>query len=226
MSNRELAAAIAGPGFKQEDSPGEALIGAIGLIFDLADERNRHAKRASWSGDTEGPAYDGLDLLAHEQGQLNYPLEHRTDREARVDGIWDSAQLRATVSHLVNELAAAGYPGAIIYYAPTDRPGYGGPRGEPAPWWSQFWVAYHNPTFDLGLGPLFADDLLFGSFNFGGDSPQVQKIIDIIKRYKPGHWVCRAVEVTSGGPVFADDLLFGSFEFEDGGVATSITVTG
>lgn len=197
------------PPVLRDDEAGQAfMLGAIAATANFLQEGFREASRAYNLTDGVGPALDALDAIASEQGQVNYLTETTENRITRLSNVWDSAPLRGEESQLIAELALAGYPGASVQYSFT-RPSQPGPRGEPGPWWSQFWVLFENPSFSIELGPIIGDDLVIGdSWVIPGPNPDVTVITQIVKKYSPGHWICRRVEFATG-PVIGDSLVIG-----------------
>lgn len=196
------------PPVLRDDEVSQAFMGVIASTANFVQEAFRFACRAYNLTDGVGPALDALDPIAAEQGQVNYPTETTENRITRLAGVWTSAPLRGEESQLINELALAGYPGATLQYSFT-RPSQPGPRGEPAPWWSQYWVVYENPSFSLDLGPIIGEDLIIDdTWVISGPNEHVNVITQIVKTYGPAHWICRTVEF-SEGPLIGDDLVIG-----------------
>lgn len=197
------------PPILRDGEAGQALMGVIAASANYVQEAFRFSCRAYNLSDGVGPALDALDPIAAEQGQINYPTETTENRITRLANVWTSAPLRGEESQLITELALAGYPGASIQYSYT-RPSQPGPRGEPGPWWSQFWVVYENPSFDLDLGPIIGDDLVIGSWTISGFNEHVNVITKIVQKNSPAHWICRQVEFATG-PIIGDSLVIGSW---------------
>jgi hypothetical protein len=95
------------------------------------------------------------------------------------------------------------------------RPYALGPRGEPAPYWSQFWI-----VFAFGYHPVTGPPTPWGQFVWGDTGEWVWRpagysrdfsrtIRGIIKKWKPSRWVCRGflfktgVQLQWGEPGFA-----------------------
>lgn len=194
----------------RDGEAGQAFMGVMAATANYVQEAFRFASRAYNLTDGVGPALDALDPIAAEQGQVNYPTETTENRITRLSNVWTSAPLRGEESQLITELALAGYPGASIQYSFT-RPSQLGPRDEPAPWWSQFWVVFENHVFTIDLGPVIGEDLVIGdSWVIPGPNEHVNVITRIIQKYSPGHWVCRRVEFSTGASVIGNSLVIGN----------------
>lgn len=181
-----------------------------GLTSDLLSEGMSLAAKTGWILDPQSPD-DTLPLFASERRLPRYPLETAPQHRARLHDAWQaySAIGEATI---VRQLELAGYPGAQIEF----RSWFPGPLGEPAPYWSQFWV-----FFPIGTHPITAPGPNWGDFDWGDGTlfgPEgltqefVATISGIIKKWKPSRWICRGV-------VFElSEALWGEFDFDDGTV--------
>src|SRR5690606_8384543 len=137
-----------------------------------------------------GPAYDAPELLGEgEYGITRYPNEAWEDYLARVQRAWTTAPTRGV--NIVDELAAAGYPGAVLRYH-GDMPDL-----DTADYWSEFWV-----WFPYGTHSVVSDETQvvqtetggFISYDVEGLSlADVRTMRSIIAANKPGHWICRSV---------------------------------
>jgi hypothetical protein len=176
--------------------PGERFAGAVALLFDWLSEGGRQAVRAFWIADRpgNGPAYDALGPAGQELSLPRYPGETWGQYHARLARAWDDWPLAGDETSILGQLAAAGFPGAVIYY-PPDAPAY-------LTTWSQFAV-----FFARGLHPVTGPGAPWGSFKWGDGTTygptgitagQLQTIRSIIRKFKPAHWICPAIvfEVT------------------------------
>lgn len=167
--------------------------------------------RMGWLLDPESPD-DTLALFAAERRMPKYPLESVTAYRARLHQAWEAYKYGGSAFAIESQFAAAGYPGVEVRYFP-DRPG---PHGEPAPYWSQFWV-----FMPFGSHPVQAEPHLWGSFNWGDGTLYgpigltiefMQTIRGIVRKWKSVRWVCR-------GFIFGfPDAIWGGFEYGDGTV--------
>jgi hypothetical protein len=194
------------------DGPvGERLLGALAITADSVVEDWRHALRAAYVGDSfiggPGPAYDGLTPAGKELGLPRYPPEPWDQYHARLHRVWSDMAIAGDETSIVAQLAATGFPGAVIYTA-ADWPANPGP-GDVLPYWSQFWIVINNGE-DFGVGP----SPKFGEFEFGDgtmygitgiDSLTVQTLKGIVKQFKPAHWICRGIIFTFGGWLVGDN---------------------
>jgi hypothetical protein len=189
-----------------------SLVGVLMLGFDLAAQALSHAFRAPLDREEGGPAYDALKLLGRDTALPRYPIEGWNQHRARINRAWDDWPLAAGVPALIGQLAAAGFPNAELrYYL-----GEPGPHGEPAPYYSQFWV-----YLPKGSHPVTGPGAGWGSFNWGDGTlwgpagitfAQIFTLRSIIAKWKPGQWVCRGVLFDVGGP------RWGQFAWGDGSV--------
>lgn len=171
-----------------------ALVGVLMLGFDLTAQAFTHAFRGPLSEEPEGPAFDGLPLLGQETSLPRYPAENWSQHRARVNRAWDDWPLAAGVPVMVAQLAAAGFPNAEIRYYESEP----GPKGEPAPYYSQFWV-----YLPKGSHPVTGPGVPWGSFLWGDGTTwgptgityaQIFTLRSIIAKWKPGQWVCRGIQ--------------------------------
>lgn len=200
---------IAPPVFDDDDA-GTAFIGAISLLADMVAENKRHALRSPLVGDKylggPGPAYDALTPIGKELGLPRYPPEPWPQYHRRLFRVWDDMPFAGDESVLVAQLAATGFPGALIY-TPHEWPTEPGPAGE-TPYWSQFWIVFHNGE-DYGAAPAplyddfdWGDGTLFGIT--GLSYLTVKTLRGIVNQFKPAHWICRGIIFTFGGWLIGD----------------------
>lgn len=193
---------------------GERFVGGLAALLDQASENGRHALRSAWVGDNliggPGPAYDALTPAGKELDLVQYPPETWPQYHSRLNDAWETYQRAGDENTIVEQLALLGFPGAVIYTA-QDWPSVPGPYGE-LPYWSQFWIVLDGDA--LGLSPA----ALWGAFNWtdgtlygidGLTSAQVKSLRDIVKKWKPAHWICRAVMFKFGGWLWGDGSIWG-----------------
>lgn len=170
---------------------GKRFAGAMALLFDWLAEGGRQAVRAFWIGDRpgNGPAYDALGPAGEETSLPRYPGETWAHYHARLARAWNDWPLAGDESSIQGQLAAAGFPNAVIYY-PPDWPAY-------LTTWSQFVVFFATGQHPVtGAGPPYAsftwgDGTTYGPTGITGG--QLQTIHSIIRKFKPGHWVCKSI---------------------------------
>ncbi len=194
-----------------DDAAGEAFVGAIAALADMALENKRHAGRAALIGDKfaggPGPAYDALTPGGKELGLPRYPPEPWDQYHQRLHRVWSDMEYAGDESILISQLASTGFPDAIIY-TPHEWIGELGPNGEAAPYWSQFWIIFHNGE-DYGVGPA----PVFGDFDYGDGTVfgvtglstlTVKTLKGVIDQFKPAHWICRGIVFVFGGWLIGD----------------------
>jgi len=187
--------------------PGQKLVGLTGLLCDYIAEGARQAVRAMWIGDRtgNGPAYDALEPGGRELSLPRYPGETWASYHARLQRAWTDWPVAGHETSIEAQLAAAGFPGAVIFYV-TDWPGF-------LTSWSQFVVFY-----PAGMHPVTGPGPAYGSFNWGDGTTfgptgitaeQLGAMRAIIRKFKPGHWVCRAIVFELSGWTFGTGHTYG-----------------
>jgi hypothetical protein len=169
---------------------GARFAGAMALLFDWLAEGARQAVRAFWVGDRKGngPAYDALGPAGEELSLPRYPTETWAHYHARLQRAWIDWPTAGDETSIVGQLEAAGFPGAVIFYASL--------------WlgvtsWSQFVVLFPAGTHPvIGAGPVIGtfvigDGATLGPLGISAD--QLRALQLIIKKFKPGHWAARAI---------------------------------
>lgn len=126
------------------------------LLADVCADMHFRAAQAGLISSPLSPD-DVLGLVGKERGGLfKYPVESYAQFRARLliaRETWDEAGFQTAI---LGQLAAAGFAGATLEYH-ADRLG---PRGETAPYRSQFWV-----RFPPGL--ITGDGAQWGEFTWG-----------------------------------------------------------
>lgn len=160
------------------------------LTGDLLIEGMSIALRQPWLREAESPD-DVLPLVGSERSMPRYPGETPAQYRARLLDAWAAYRFAGAEQTIVAQFAHAGYPGTSIQFDATAL----GPNGEPAPWWSQFWV--HFP-YSSGH-PVTGDGPTWGSFTYGDGTVYglnvtvgfYQLIHGIVGKWKPTRWICR-----------------------------------
>lgn len=201
--------------------PGRQLVGTFALLFDGLAEGMRHAVRAPWVGDSIGPAYDGLGISGKELSLPRYPGETWIQYHARLQRAWDDWQHAGHESSILGQLAAAGFPGAVIY-SPQNS------DFSPTGYWSQFRVFYPQGTHSVtGQGPKW------GSFSWGDgttygpvgiSAQQLAALRSIIRKFKPGHWICRHLIFEISGWTYGTGRKLGEPGLKWGGKSARVKV--
>lgn len=185
---------------------GERLAGyVIGLMADQMADGASFALMAPWIQRDEFPS-DAAAPLGRESNFEAYAGEATGPYIARIRRRWDDWPFAGDESSIVGQLAAAGYPGCEVRFY-TARPG---PHGEDPPYWSQFWVYFPPGThpiqiptrrvaqFNVGAG-IVGGHPYVGGFNVGEmtvgpiglTAAFYSTLRGIVRKWKPGHWVCR-----------------------------------
>ena len=180
--------------------PGRRLVGTFAMFANMVAEAGTQAVRASWIGDSKGPAHDALRPAGNELSLPRYPVESWSQYHSRLQRAWEDWQHAGHDSSLTGQLETAGFPGAQIYSAlsfgwPT-RPPLNWPNDvlPQAFWWSKFWVCFPAGTHSVTApGPIAGDGHAAGDPELTagpvGIAPvQADTIRSIVRKFKPGHW--------------------------------------
>lgn len=187
--------------------PSKRFLGVHGLVFNFVAEAARQAVRALWIGDRtgNGPAYDALEPAGRELSLPRYPGETWGNYQGRLQRAWTDWPVAGHETSILSQLAAAGFPGAQILY-PSDWPGY-------FTSWSQFVVFY-----PVGSHPVTGPGPEYGSFTWGYGTTygptgisgeQLLAMRAIIRKFKPAHWVCRAIVFELSGWTYGTGHVWG-----------------
>jgi len=199
---------------------GRRWVGTAMLLLNSVAQGLTHALRAPWLKSPPGGAYDALPLLGSETSLPRYPTESYVQHRDRVERAWQDWPFAGTFGPLIAQLAAAGYPGVEVIFD-DNAPG---PHGQPAPYWSQFWL-----FFPIGSHPVTGAGQRWGSFLWGdgtlwGPSGitylELFTIRSIVRKWKPGDWVCRGLQFELTRPTW------GSFNWGDGTVWGGVVSVG
>ncbi len=192
-----------------------------GNSADLYEQSLAIAHRMGWMLDSESPD-DVLPLLAQERGLPRYIHETAADHRERIHNAWDLYSRAGTEAVILEQIEAAGYPGARIYTAanwPTRNPDGG---------WSQFWV-----YFPIGSHQITSPGPLVGSFTVGDGtyvgpigitSAEIKELRAIIRKWKPSRWVCPEMIFQISGWAVGDGSIVGESGLEIGGTYAVIKV--
>jgi hypothetical protein len=199
---------------------GQRLKGALAFLQDELAEGLRHATRASWIGDTSiGPAYDALGPGGSELSLPRYPVETWTQYHERLKRVWQDWPFAGDESTIIGQLTEAGFPGAVIY-TPLNA------DFDPSDYWSHFIVFLPE-----GSHPVVAPAPKWGAFNWGDGtkygpigltSAQYGTIRSIIRKFKPGHWICRWVVFQISGWQYGTGHTWGEAGLKWGGQSARV----
>lgn len=201
---------------------GEKLSQTLALMFDLTLAGAVQAVRAAWAGDRRqvGPAIDALGLIGEQRSLPRYQIETWDQHHTRVQRAWVDWITAGDESSIVGQLAAAGFPGAIIWAQPDH------PSAFVSTDWSQFIV-----LFPIGSHPVTAIAPDWGSFDWGDGTlfgpvgitqAQLATIRAIIRKFKPGHWRCTEIHFHISGWVYGLGHTWGEASLEYGGVIARV----
>lgn len=168
----------------------------VGAISDMLSEGMVEALRMGWLHREQLPR-DALKIVGDDSNLDQYPAESNEQFQARVLRRWDDWPFAGHDTSVIGQLEAAGFTGATIV-THDDRLG---PKGEPAPYWSQFWVGI--PAATLAARPGWTTtprwgSIVWGCFWWGTGAMSVsdaQLFWGIVRKWKPNDWVCRGVEL-------------------------------
>lgn len=193
MTIREWSLARLQPSWLQGPIGGRLIYGALSLVGDVCADL---FLRAAYAGAISHPLSpdDVLPLVGKDRGGLSrYPLEtiqaYRT-RLLRARDDWDYA---GSGTAIINQFAAAGYPGVQIITYPWRE----GPHGEPPPYWSQFWVRFPAGSHPVTRpGPAWGS-MVWGQFVWGNCTiPKDFAILcrALVEKWRDASCVCRGFE--------------------------------
>jgi hypothetical protein len=180
------------PEWAKAENGGRLFWGALGVTADaLADQQTR----ACMTGMLASPLSpdDILPLAGRERGDLwRYPGETADSYRARLIGAAETWGYAGADASIEGQLELAGFTGAaVVYYADRE-----GPRGELAPYYSQFWVRI--PETSLTLIPPILGRMVWGCFWWGTGALSVEDAAlfwGIVNKFKPVEHVCRGIEL-------------------------------
>ncbi|MBA2724296.1 MAG: hypothetical protein H0U56_15690 [Methylibium sp.] len=177
---------------------GQRLSGFLGgLLWDLLAEGASQAGQAAWVN-LPGNPDDSLPLLGEENLLPAYAGELPDSHRTRIKEVWKTYPFAGDELVMVAQLAAAGAPGATFVFDDLAL----GPKGEAAPYWSQFWL-----FIPIGSHPATAGGPIWGAFNWGAanwgptglTAEYAGNVRAIIREWKPVGWVCRGIRLEHGG---------------------------
>jgi hypothetical protein len=177
------------PGVAKRSWGGPLLSAGLCVLADVCADM---IFRASQTGMISSPVSpdDVLGMVGKERGEMfKYPAESFAQFRARLLIARDTLDVDGSGTAIVGQLAAAGFPGATIEL----RPSLAGPRGEAAPYLSQFAVRFPAGRI-TGIGdywgaPTWGDGTYWGPY--GLSSEELQTIRAIIEKFRDGQAVCR-----------------------------------
>lgn len=180
------------PEWAKGDIGGRMFYGALGVLSDaLADQQTRACMTGMLASSLSPD--DVLPLAGRERGDLwRYAGESAESYRARLisaASTWEFAGADASVE---GQLALAGFTGATVVYDFARE----GPAGEPAPYYSQFWVQIPETSLNL-IPPLWGPNV-YGCFwwGYGALSADDAALFwGIVNKFKPVNHVCRGIEL-------------------------------
>lgn len=186
---------------------GRRMMGAISLMFDELSESVSQAVQVSWI--ERNPPPDALGPIGRESLLARYPTETQQQYKTRIARAWTDWQVAGDESSIINQLAAAGHPGAQIF------------RWLGNGSWSEFIVFFPTGTHNVtGAGPAY------GSFTYGdgtvygpvGITPvELNTLRGIIQQWKPGRRKCVSIIWEISGWTYGTGHEYGEPELVYGG---------
>lgn len=155
---------------------GRRMVGLFSLTSDVFAEGLSQTVTMPWVHGNPPP--DMLGPLGRDLNLPRYPTETNAQYQARLQRGWDDWELAGANSAIIGQLAAAGFPGAQIA-----RTGV-----------FQFDVFYPSGSHSVGAAPKWGtfqwgDGTKFGPTNI--TAAEIETMRGIIRKWKPGRWVCR-----------------------------------
>lgn len=181
------------PGWMQGNW-GTRFTGTLTLFAEAAAQGAGEALRAPWLKEETSPD-DCLYLAGSECRMPRYPNETAATYRARLIGAWEAWEFAGDELAIEGQLHAAGFAGAYVTTDITRE----GPRGYPAPYWSQFWVRFPASS---GIVVSITEHLWDGTYDWSGEinwqptnltRQQLETMAGIINHWKPADWVCRGL---------------------------------
>jgi len=209
----------------------------VGVLADSHQEAATLAARMHLLDDEQSPD-DILPIIAKDRKLERYYLETAAQHRQRLIGAWGIYAIAGSETVILEQLRAAGFGPTVLMpewgepgpewgepgYTWGDlgayiqfRPWENGPRGEPAPYWSQYWV-----VFKSGFHPVTGPPTPWGNFVWGDIGEWVWRpagysrdfartIRSIVKKWKPSRWISRGFVFKIG-----QELLWGTPGFDWG----------
>lgn len=189
----------------------------VGIVADTHQETATLAAGMHLLNNPDSPD-DVLPIIAKDRRLPRYYLETAAQHRDRLWNAWDIYAKGGSERAVVDELDAAGWGPALkagvvgasgivvgaAGYMWGDRgtrvhfrPFAPGPRAEPPPYWSQYWI-----TFGPGMHPIIGPPIPWGDFTWGdtydgvwgplGYSDDFKRAaLGIVRKWKPPRWVFR-----------------------------------
>jgi hypothetical protein len=166
---------------------------AFGLVSEMVASAQLVAATAGLLALDTSPD-DALPIAAKERGGLwRYPFETLAQYRQRLIAAAPAAEFSGSSYAITSQLAAAGYPGVTIV-THYDREG---PRGEPAPYQSQFWLRFPTGSHPTPIAATW-DTMSWGAFYWDDNAlPRgfVELCMGIVNKFGDPSGVCRGIEL-------------------------------
>lgn len=159
---------------------------ALELVQDAVQQISSDAVAMAWLKDPKSPD-DVLPMIGSERRMPQYPSESTTNYRDRLWHAWDAYEHGGSATAVNEQLAAAGFPGQVVYGGPMWQPDY----------YSQFWV-----FFPYGSHTVTSQGPAIGSFSVGDGTiigpegitvEQLYSLRQLIKKWKHSQWICRGL---------------------------------
>ena len=169
--------------------------GVLGLFADAISQGASESVKAPWLKESTSPN-DALALKGRERLLERYPNETNDQYRSRINDAWKAWSDAGGSPSIEGQLHAAGFTDAYVAF----DSGREGPRGLPAPYWSQFWVRFPPESGIVvsltqhlwdGASALWDGAISWQPTNLTKE--QLSLLAGIINKWKPSDWICRGL---------------------------------
>ena len=190
-----------------------ASVGTFGALYDYAMQGVSEAAASPMI-----PHYDALRRLGDEQSMRQYPEESWTDYRLRLNAAWNTWDYAGDERSVVDQLAAAGMPGAQVF------------RFTESGSWSEFVVFYPAGSHPVTSKSDYGDPgIAYGdpglSYGPAGiTAEQLHGFKDAIIDWKPARWKCPYILWELSGATYGTGHTYGEPGLVYGGEQVRTTV--
>ena len=189
---------------------GSRFMGTIGWLFDKLGISMLDAVQAPWLQMDDGPAYDALRPLGQEQSMPQYPIEDWVTYRNRLRTVWQIWPYAGDERAIIDQLAAAGRPGAQIFrFSETGS-------------WSDFVVFYPAGSHPVTGSKNYGASGNYGDsgLTYGVDGITAEELVsykELIKHWKPARWKCPWIIWEIRGSTYGTGHTYGEAGLTYGG---------